>query len=133
MRRSWTSPRLSGVRARAIAIALCLVPPAARGEVRVDGNPAAIRITTHQDSIDSVLAALRTRFRVQHRSAIALDMPANPTYAGPLDRVIANLLDSFNYIVKKSPAETEIIILGRHGEAAMPPPKPKLDLLSRWR
>jgi hypothetical protein len=133
MRRSRTSPRLSGVRACAIAIALCLVPLAAQGEVRVDGNPAAIRITTHHDSINNVLAALRTSFHVQHRSAIALDMPANPTYAGPLDRVIANLLDDFNYIVKKSPAETEIIILGHHGEAAMPPQKPRLDILSRWR
>ena len=134
MTESRTSPRFSRARVLALAVVLCLASPlAAQGEVRIDGNPAAVRITTHQDSIGNVLTALRMRFNVQHRSAIALDMPANPTYAGPLDRVVANLLDDFNYIVKRSPAETEIIILGRHGEAALPPPKPKLDILSRWR
>jgi hypothetical protein len=136
MSRNRRPPRRS-YRGRAIATAIALsfafaLLVAARGDVRVEGNPAAVRIITHQDSIGSVLAALGTTFNVQHRSAITLDMPANPTYAGPIDRVIANLLDGFNYIVKKSQDKTEIIILGRRGEAAIPPPKPA-QILSRWR
>jgi len=66
--------------------------------------------------------------------AITLDAAANPTYSGPIARVIANLLDGFNYIVKKDPDRTEIIILGRRGEAAIPPSAPKpAGILSRWR
>jgi hypothetical protein len=132
MNRSPITPLVCS-RARAIAIALCLAPIAAQGEVRVEGNPAAVRITTDHDSIGNVLTALGTTFNLQHRSAIALDAPANPTYAGSIDRVIANLLDGFNYIVKKSQGRTEIIVLGRHGQAAIPPPARKPGILSRWR
>jgi hypothetical protein len=128
---------LAATRRRSIAtaIALCLaLPIAARAEVRVEGNSAAVRITTGQDSIGSVLTALGPAFNVQYRSAITLDAAANPTYSGSIERVIANLLDGFNYIVKKNPNRTEIIILGRRGEAAIPPPAPKpAGILSRWR
>jgi hypothetical protein len=118
-----------------MAAALCLaLPIAARAEVRVEGNSAAIRITTSQDSIGNVLTALGPTFNVQHRSAITLDAAANPTYSGTIERVIANLLDGFNYIVKKNPERTEILILGRRGEVAIPPPAPKpAPILSRWR
>jgi hypothetical protein len=137
MSRSRTFAALSA-RGRAIALmaaSFVALPFAARAEVRVEGNPTAVRITADRDSIGGVLAALGASFNVQHRSAIALDMPANPTYAGSLDRVIANLLDRFNYVVKKSQDSTEIIILGRHGEAALPPPKPaqQAGYLLRWR
>ena len=128
---------------RAIAPTLALVlasalAPAARAEVHVDGNAAAVHITTSRDSIGDVLSALGVAFNVRHRSAIALDAAANPTYAGTIERVIVNLLDGFNYIVRKSGGDTEIIVLGRSGEVAIPPPAPKpqpqpAGLLSRWR
>ena len=71
--------------ASAIAIAIALsgaFPLAAHGEVRVEGNPAGVRISTSQDSIGNVLAALGT-FNIHYRSAIKLDAAANPTYAVP--------------------------------------------------
>ncbi len=114
----------------------CALPLAARAEVHVEGDPAAVRITTSRDSIDAVLSALGAAFNVRHRSAIELDAAANPTYAGPIERVIANLLVGFNYVVKKSEGGTEIIVFGRRGEVAMPPPAPKpqaAGILSRWR
>src|SRR5262249_39422903 len=110
----------------ALAIALSsALALAARAEVHVDGNAAAVRVTTSQDSIGSVLTALGPPFNIQYRSAIDLDAAANPTYAGTIERVIANLLDGFNYIVKRNADRTEIIILGRRGEVAIPPPAPK--------
>jgi hypothetical protein len=119
----------------ATAIALCLaLSLAAHGEVLVEGSPAAVRITTSGDSIASVLTALGPAFNVQYRSAIMLDAAANSTYSGPIERVIANLLDGFNYVVKKNPDRTEIIILGRRGEAAILGPQLKpAGILSRWR
>jgi hypothetical protein len=116
------------------ALPLAALPLAAHGEVHVDGSPAAVHITTSSDSIGDVLSALDVAFNVQHRSAITLDAAANPTYAGSIDRVIANLLDGFNYAVKKSQGTTEIIVFGRRGELAIPPPAPKpTGVLSRWR
>jgi hypothetical protein len=126
-------------RCRTIALAVAVVsalPPAAHGDVHVEGDPAAVRITTSRDSIGDVLAALGVAFRVRHRSAIDLDAAANPAYAGPIERVIANLLDGFNYVVKTSQGTTtEIIVFGRRGEIAIPPPAPKpaAGVLSRWR
>jgi hypothetical protein len=125
--------RASFVLALALASAL---PLAARGEVHVEGDPAAVRITTSKDSIGDVLAALDAAFKLRHRSAIGLDAAANPSYAGPIERVIANLLDGFNYVVKtRQGATTEVIVFGRRGEIAIPPPAPKpaAGLLSRWR
>jgi hypothetical protein len=136
MSRNAPPPRISSCgRSIAMATALCLVLTiAARAEVRVEGNSAAIQITTSQDSIGNVLTALGPAFNVQYRSAITLDAAANPTYSGTIERVIANLLDGFNYIVKKNPERTEIVILGRRGEVAIPPPAPKpAPILSRWR
>jgi hypothetical protein len=128
-------PAASRARLIATPIALCLaLPLAAHAEVRVEGNLAAVRITTSQDSIANVLTALGPTFNVQYRSAIALDAAANPTYSGTIERVIANLLDGFNYVVKTSTGSTEIIVFGRRGEVAIPPPAPKpASILSRWR
>jgi hypothetical protein len=117
----------------ALALAWGL-PLTAHGEVRVEGNPAAVHITTSQDSIADVLTALRNSFNLQHRSAIKLDAVANSTYSGPIDRVIANLLNGFNYVVEKRQDRIDIIILGRFGEVAIPSAAPKPSgILSRWR
>jgi hypothetical protein len=134
---------LAASRGRSIVLALVLalvpasaLPLAARAEVHVEGSPAAVRITARGDSVGDVLSALGAAFNLQHRSAIDLDAAANPTYAGPIERVIANLLDGFNYAVKTSRGTaTEVIVFGRRGEVAIPPPAPKrpTGLLSRWR
>ena len=110
-----------------VAALASVLPLAAHAEVHVEGSPLAIRITTSRDSIGDVLSALNVAFNLQHRSAIALDAAANPTYAGPIERVIANLLDGFNYVVKTSRGTTtEVIVFGRRGEVAIPPPAPNL-------
>src|SRR6202008_4376869 len=96
---------------RAIALAwmaTSALAAAAHGEVHVEGTPAAVRITTSDDSIGDVLLALDAAFRVKHRGATTLETAANPSYAGPIDRVIANLLDGFNYVVRKGQDTTEI-------------------------
>ncbi|HEU5272138.1 MAG TPA: hypothetical protein VFU97_00650 [Xanthobacteraceae bacterium] len=125
-------------RAVGLALALALpLPLAAHGEVQIEGDPAAVRITTSGNSIGDVLSALGAVFKLQNRSAIDLDAPAKPAYSGPIDRVIGSLLDGFNYAVKKSEGQTEIMIFGRRGTVAIPAPAPKpseaAGILSRWR
>jgi hypothetical protein len=109
---------------------------AARAEVNVAGTPEAVRVTADHAAVADVLAAVAASFKVKYRSAIALDSPADAAYAGSFAQVIARLLDGYNYVVKREPAVTEIVVFGRRGEVAIPPPARNTapaGVLSRWR
>jgi hypothetical protein len=109
----------------------------ARAEVHVESSPAALRITTSQDSIDDVLSAVATTFNVRYRTAIPLDAAASATYSGSIGQVISRLLNGYNYVIKTDQGSTEIVVLGRRGEVAIPPPAPKAPpakgIVSQWR
>src|SRR5262245_56451711 len=102
----------------ALLIALCACGPAglARAEVLVEGTPAAMRVTADQAAIADVLAAVAASSNAKYRSAISLDAPAGPAYAGSFPRVIARLLDGYNYVIKRDGQTTEIVVFGRRGE-----------------
>jgi hypothetical protein len=124
-------------RALALLLGLCVCGAAgvARAAVLVEGTPAAVRVTADQAAISDVLAAVTGNFNARYRSAIPLDAPAGPAYAGSFAQVIARLLDGYNYVVKRDEQATEIVVFGRHGEVAIPPPAPSAPpgILSRWR
>jgi hypothetical protein len=113
----------------------CGAAGAARAGVLVEGTPAAVRVTADQAVVSDVLAAVTGNFNARYRSAIPLDAPAGPAYAGSFAQVIARLLDGYNYVVKRDGQATEIVVFGRHGEVAIPPPAPSAPpgILSRWR
>jgi hypothetical protein len=125
-------------RAFALLLGLCVCGTAgvARAAVLVEGTPAAVRVTADQAAISDVLAAVTGNFNARYRSAIPLDAPAGPAYAGSFAQVIARLLDGYNYVVKRDGQATEIVVFGRRGEVAVPPPArnaPPAGILSRWR
>ena len=114
----------------------CALATAARAEVRIEGTPAALQVTTREVVVADVLAALATSLDVKYRSAIPLDRAANAAYAGSLREVIARLLEGYNYVLRKEQDRTEIVVFGRRGEAAVPPrpPKPATpSVISRWK
>src|SRR5262249_45646932 len=116
---------------------MCGLGASARAEVHVEGSPAALRITSSQDAIADVLSAVATTFNVGYRTAIPLDPPANPGYAGSFGQVISRLLTGYNYVIKTDQGSTEIVVFGRRGEVAIPPPAPKAPpakgIVSQWR
>ena len=116
---------------------VCGVAASARAEVHVEGSPAAVRITTSQDAIADVLSAVAATFNVGYRTAIPLDAPANAAYAGSFGQVMSRLLDGYNYVIKTDQGSTEIVVFGRRGEVAIPPPAPKAPpakgIVSQWR
>jgi hypothetical protein len=142
-RLSMTNPVQHAIKRRsrhAFALAaalLCGAAPPARAEVHVEGNPAEVRITTSQDAISDVLAAVAKTFNIQYRSAIPLDAAANASYSGSFGQVISRLLDGYNYVIKREPEGTEIVVFGRRGEVAIVPPKPTVPpakgIVSQWR
>lgn len=118
----------------------CGSPTIAGAEVRIEGDPTAVRVATSEDTIADVLSALGAAFKLRYRSAISLDAAAGPAYSGSIRQVIAHLLDGYNYLVKSDQETTEIIVLGARGQVAIPPPParaPKAaaptDIVSRWR
>jgi hypothetical protein len=121
------------------AALVCSLVTMARAEVKVEGNPAEVRVTTSRDSISDVLSAFGATFNVQYRTAIPLDGPALAIYSGSFGQVISRLLDGYDYVIKTSRDATEVVVYGKSGEIAMPPKaisvkaQPVKDVLSRWR
>jgi hypothetical protein len=118
-----------------LAALTCGLATTARTEVRVEGTPAALRVTTSQDKIADVLSAFSSALNVQYRSSIPLDATAGASYSGSLAQVLTRLLDGYNYVVKREPDTIEIVVLGARGEVAIPPPKaaPPKGIVSQWR
>jgi hypothetical protein len=116
---------------------MCGLATIACAEVHVEGSPTAVRVTTSQDTIADVLSAFAATFNVQYRTAIPLDAAASKTYSGSFGQVISRLLDGHNYAIKKDQQTIEIVVFGRRGELAIPPPvtkaPPTKGILSRWR
>ena len=129
-----TAVRRSCTLALAATIA-CGAGTLARAEVHVEGNGAAVRVTIDHAALADVLSALATSFKVTYRTSVPLDAAADATYVGSLGQVMSRLLAGYNYVVKTEGATTEIVILGRRGEIAIPPPAPKPapTFMSRWR
>jgi hypothetical protein len=113
----------------------CGLATIACADVHVEGTPAAVRVTTNQDTIADVLSAFAATFNIKYRTAIPLTAASNGTYSGSFGQVVARLLDGYSYVIKKDQDTTEIVVFGRRGEATIPPkapPAPK-GVLSRWR
>jgi hypothetical protein len=103
-------------------------------EVRVEGSPAAVRVTTNHDSIADVLSAVAATFNFKYRSAIPLGATADAIYSGSLGQVIARLLDGYSYVIRNDRQATEIVVVSESGAVAVPPRAPPPPaIVSRWR
>lgn len=129
-------PRWAWARLAMLAIMLIFGVPATAAEVRIEGNAAAVRISTSQNTIADVLSALATSFKVRYRTAVPLIAAADPAYSGSVRQVIAHLLEGYDYLVKTDQETMEIVVLGSRGQAAISAPAAKAappDVVSRWR
>jgi hypothetical protein len=86
-----------------------------RGSLRIEGDAAALQVEVQQTAIADVLAALKG-FNVRYRSSIGLDKVLDGTYAGPLEHVVARLLNGYNYTTKHDGSRLEVTIFGKGGE-----------------
>jgi hypothetical protein len=106
----------------------------ASAEVHVEGNAGALRVTASGDALSDVLSAFGALLPVKYRTSVPLDAAISGAYSGSLSQVVARLLDGYNYVIKTDRAQTEIVVFGRRGEAAIAPKAPVAEgALSRWR
>ncbi len=107
---AWAAPHANGA----------AITESGPGSVRLQGSAKSLRLEVHDSTIAAVLAAMGRTFHVQYRSATALDDAITGTYAGPLSRVIAQILHGYDYWIKDEGSGVEIAVFGRSGDRAVP-------------
>ena len=118
----------------AVAALACGLAMSASAEVQVDGNLNAMRVTASKDALSDVLSAFGAQLPVKYRSSVPLNTEISGAYSGSFSQVVARLLDGYDYVIKRDQGLTEIVVLGRTGEAALSPKPPVANgALSRWR
>jgi hypothetical protein len=114
----------------------CGLAANAQAEVQVEGTPERLRVTTQQDAIGDVLSALTAPFNMTYRTSVPLDAAAHASYTGSFREVISRLLDRYNYVVRMDRQTTEVIVVGRRGDVAVPRPITRTSppsVVSRWK
>ena len=118
----------------AVTALACGVATCACAEVRIEGNLGALRVSTSGDALSDVLSAFGAQLPVKYRTSVPLGVEINGVYSGSLAQVVSRLLDGYNYVIKTDRERTEILVLGKSGEAVVPPKAPLAKgVLSRWR
>lgn len=79
---------------------------------RVEGKPDAVRVEASDSTVAEVLSALGAAFDLRYRTSAPLDRPLTLVYKGPLRQLLARVLDGYNFVVKTSSGEIEVVVLG---------------------
>ena len=113
--------------ARLLLLAILSLPGAglwspALAETRVSGAGEAVRLEVNDATVGEALAALGAALGLRYRTSIALDRRVTGVYVGPMERVVSRLLQGNNFIIKKSPAGVEVVVIaGSAATAAQDP------------
>src|SRR5262245_32577714 len=101
----------------ALAATLAVAPTSLLAEAQVQGSPEAVRIETQNSSIEEVLAALGNAFDLRYRSSAKLAKQLSGTYEGSLQRVVARVLEGYDFVLRNNKGKIEITVLGIRGAA----------------
>jgi hypothetical protein len=98
-----------------LGVAIIVSASPVGAEVTVEGSIGSARVQADKVPLSEVLVALETAFGVRYRASVALDRTITGSLSGPLGRIIANLLDGYDYVIKTSPDSIEIAVVGKQG------------------
>ena len=93
----------------------------ARAEIRVEGPASDVRVDARDATVADVLAALAERFGLRVRGTVG-DRRVSADFEGPLRRVIARVLDGYNYVIRTRGDGLEVMVLDIASPNAVPPP-----------
>jgi hypothetical protein len=110
MRRNSRSLQFRSV--MALAAILAVAPTSLRADARVQGSAEGVRIETQNTSVEEVLAALGDAFEVRYRSSAKLTKQLTGTYEGSLQRVVARVLEGYDFVLRTNKGKIEITVLG---------------------
>jgi len=106
---------------RALAACACLLLwcAAARAEFSIEGGVSALRVEATQTPIEEIFSAISAIYGVNVTASALPEQPITGIYSGPLERVIAGMLDRYDYVLSVSPDAIDIVFLGmRSGQGA---------------
>lgn len=84
----------------------------ARADVRVTGEVEAIQLDVSDAPVEEVLNALGSKFGLHYRSTTPLGRRITGTHEGSLQRVLARVLDGYDYVLKSDADGIEVAIYG---------------------
>ena len=87
----------------------------AMAAAQVSGNPQAVSVDAQNSSIKDILTALAKQFNIRYQSTANLDKEVTGTYEGSLPRVVARLLEGYNFIITTNQDVIEVTVLGTQG------------------
>lgn len=94
----------------AITLLACHNAPAL-AQIRIDGPADAVRIDVIDAPLHDVLGALQARFGLRYRSNDALDTMRTAKLNAPLRRVVARLLEGYDFVIAVTPGGIDVLIL----------------------
>src|SRR5262249_55221437 len=83
----------------------------ALAQVKVEGSADAVRIDVANAPLRDVLGALQTRFGLRYRTNDALAAERTVTLRAPLRRVVARLLEGYDFGIAVRPGGIDVLIL----------------------
>ena len=98
----------------ALAIAL-VVPVVAFASAQVRGSAQSVTVDAQNSSIKEILSVLSKQLNLRVRSSVDLDKQATGTYQGSLPRVVARLLEGYNFIIRTNERGVEVTVLSGQG------------------
>lgn len=99
----------------ALWLACLLAPGAARAEYQIEGGVEDLRVEATQTPIEEIFSALSAIYGVSIQASVLPDQPVTGVYTGPLQRIVAQLLERYDYVLAVSPEKIEITFLGARG------------------
>jgi hypothetical protein len=112
-----------GISAACQALILCaclLAPAAARAEFQIEGDVTQLRLEASQTPIGELFSALSAVYGVQISATVLPDLRVTGIYTGSLQRVVAQLLERYDYVLAVSPEKIQVSFLGvRGGQGAL--------------
>lgn len=103
---------------------------AAYAQVWVDGRPDAVHVEARDATLREVFDALQAKFNLHYRTADVLEARMNGIFDGPLPRVVARILEGYDFAMKVIPQGIDVLVLrqnqvdGKIVASATPAPLP---------
>jgi hypothetical protein len=116
--------RISVLRRSSAAIAaglMLLAAEPARAATEIEGSQNDVDLRVRNASIGDVLAALAARFKLTYRAPPNLTGELSGRYSGPLNQVLARILDGVDYVVEASDEGIRLVILNPADKAKASP------------
>jgi len=94
-----------------------LLEAPSQAQVRMEGSQEALHLDVTDARLADVLNALKGKFNIRFRSNDALEGRITGSFSGPLRRVVARLLEGYDYVIAISPDGLDALILLQNSTA----------------